>query len=162
MTETLLEGLKAPQFSLLDEKGNTISLEDYAGKQYVILYFYPRDSTPGCTTEACDFRDLYPQFTEMNAAVLGVSTDSAKKHQNFINKNNLPFTLLVDEEAAVSKEYGVWKTKKMYGKEFEGIERSTFLISPTGEVVKEWRQVKVPGHVEDVKNTLEQLQKETT
>ena len=162
MTETLLEGLKAPQFSLLDENGNTISLEDYAGKQYVVLYFYPRDSTPGCTTEACDFRDLYPQFTEMNAAVLGISTDSAKKHQNFIAKNNLPFPLLVDEDAAVSKEYGVWKTKKMYGKEFEGIERSTFLIAPTGEVVKEWRQVKVPGHVEEVKNVLDELQKETT
>ncbi|WP_342526116.1 thioredoxin-dependent thiol peroxidase [Chryseomicrobium sp. FSL W7-1435] len=162
MTETILEGLQAPEFTLPDEKGNTITLEDFKGKQYVVLYFYPRDSTPGCTTEACDFRDRFPEFEKLQATVLGVSTDSAKKHQNFIAKNNLPFPLLVDAEAEAAKAYGVWKKKNMYGKEFEGIERSTFLIAPTGEVLKEWRKVKVAGHVEEIQQVLEQVQKESS
>lgn len=160
MTVENLEGLQAPSVSLPDENGTTVSLEDYKGKHYVVLYFYPRDSTPGCTTQACDFRDRFPEFQELNAKVIGVSTDSAKKHQNFIAKNDLPFSLLVDADAEAAEAYGVWKKKVMYGKEFYGIERSTFLIAPTGEVVKEWRKVKVPGHVEEVQKTLEESQKE--
>lgn len=161
MSDHLLEGLQAPEFSLPNETGEIISLDQFLGKKYVVLYFYPRDSTPGCTTQACDFRDQHPAFHELNTVVLGVSTDSQKKHQNFIAKNELPFSLLVDAEAEVSKAYGVWKEKKMYGKEFWGIERSTFLIAPTGEILKEWRAVKVPNHVSDVKEFLEQNKKGT-
>lgn len=161
MTDKTLEGLAAPHFNLPNENGEMVSLQDFFGKGYVVLYFYPRDSTPGCTTEACDFRDAHPDFRNLNATILGVSTDSQKKHQNFIAKNELPFSLLVDAEAQVANDYGVWKKKNMYGKEFHGIERSTFLIAPTGEVVKEWRKVKVPGHVEEIKQTLKNIQEES-
>ncbi|MHC8515705.1 thioredoxin-dependent thiol peroxidase [Sporosarcina sp. ITBMC105] len=154
-----LEGLHAPQFSLPNEKGETVSLSDYQGKKYVILYFYPKDATPGCTTQACDFRDAFQNFTELNAVILGVSPDNEKSHQRFIEKQGLPFSLLVDEDHEVAEAYGVWKLKKMFGKEYMGIERSTFLIDPTGTVVKEWRKVKVDGHIQDALATLEQLTK---
>ncbi|MDW0114590.1 thioredoxin-dependent thiol peroxidase [Sporosarcina saromensis] len=154
-----LEGLHAPQFSLPNEKGETVSLSDYQGKKYVILYFYPKDATPGCTTQACDFRDAFQNFTELNAVILGVSPDNEKSHQRFIEKQGLPFSLLVDEDHEVAEAYGVWKMKKMFGKEYMGIERSTFLIDPTGTVVKEWRKVKVDGHIQDALATLEQLTK---
>ncbi|MEZ7173358.1 thioredoxin-dependent thiol peroxidase [Sporosarcina sp. OR05] len=154
-----LEGLHAPQFSLPNEKGETVSLNDYQGKKYVILYFYPKDATPGCTTQACDFRDAFQNFTELNAVILGVSPDNEKSHQRFIEKQGLPFSLLVDEDHEVAEAYGVWKMKKMFGKEYMGIERSTFLIDPTGTVVKEWRKVKVDGHIQDALATLEQLTK---
>lgn len=154
-----LEGLHAPQFSLPNEKGETVSLNDYQGKKYVILYFYPKDATPGCTTQACDFRDAFQNFTELNAVILGVSPDNEKSHQRFIEKQGLPFSLLVDEDHEVAEAYGVWKLKKMFGKEYMGIERSTFLIDPTGTVVKEWRKVKVDGHIQDALATLEQLTK---
>lgn len=161
MSEHLLEGLKAPSFTLPNENGEHISLDQFLGKHYVVLYFYPRDSTPGCTKEACDFRDAHEEFASLKTVVLGVSTDSEKKHQNFIKKNELPFSLLVDEEGETAGAYGAWKKKNMYGKEFWGIERATFLIAPTGEVVKEWRKVKVPGHVDEVKATLEKVQEGT-
>ncbi|MFC4410202.1 thioredoxin-dependent thiol peroxidase [Chungangia koreensis] len=156
---TTLEGLKAPDFSLKNEKGTTVSLKDFAGKKYVVLYFYPKDSTPGCTTEACDFRDAHQSFEELNAVIIGVSPDDESMHTKFIEKHGLPFSLLIDDNHGVSEAYGVWKLKKNFGKEYMGIERSTFLIDPTGTVVKEWRKVKVDGHVEDALNTLKELTK---
>ena len=154
---TTLEGMQAPDFTLPNEKGEMVSLADYAGEKYVILYFYPKDATPGCTTQACDFRDSYEDFSKMNAVILGVSPDSGASHEKFIEKQGLPFSLLVDEDNAVSEKYDVWKLKKMFGKEYMGIERSTFLIDPSGTVVKEWRKVKVKGHIEEALATLEKL-----
>lgn len=154
---TTLEGMQAPDFSLKNEKGETVSLKDFAGKKYVVLYFYPKDSTPGCTTEACDFRDAHQSFEDLNAVILGVSPDDEKMHKKFIEKHGLPFSLLIDDQHEVAEAYGVWKLKKNFGKEYMGIERSTFLIDPTGTVVKEWRKVKVAGHVEDALNTLREL-----
>ena len=150
-----LVGLKAPGFSLMNEQGNLVTLEHYKGK-YVVLYFYPKDMTPGCTTEACDFRDAYTEFSDLNAVILGVSADDANKHTKFIEKYGLPFSLLVDEDHAVSESYNVWVLKKMYGKEYMGIERSTFLINPDGIVVKEWRKVKVKNHIEEVLESIRQ------
>ncbi|WP_203229649.1 thioredoxin-dependent thiol peroxidase [Filibacter tadaridae] len=152
-----LEGMQAPDFSLPNESGDTVSLQDFAGEKYVVLYFYPKDATPGCTTEACDFRDAHESFGKLNAVVLGVSPDSGASHEKFIGKHDLPFSLLVDESHSVSEKYGVWKLKNNFGKEYMGIERSTFLIDPTGTVVKEWRKVKVQGHIEEALHTLEQL-----
>ncbi|ARK21069.1 thioredoxin-dependent thiol peroxidase [Sporosarcina sp. P26b] len=154
-----LEGKQAPAFSLSNENGEMVSLDQYKGKSYVVLYFYPKDSTPGCTTEACDFRDAHANFEGLNAVVLGVSPDHAVSHQKFITKHSLPFSLLVDEDHAVAEQYGVWKLKKNFGKEYMGIERSTFLIDPTGTVVKEWRKVRVKDHVANALATLEQLTK---
>ena len=145
--------MKAPEFSLMNEQGNLVTLEHYKGK-YVVLYFYPKDMTPGCTTEACDFRDAYAEFSDLNAVILGVSADDANKHTKFIEKYGLPFSLLVDEDHAVSESYHVWILKKMYGKEYMGIERSTFLINPDGIVVKEWRKVKVKDHINEVLNSI--------
>ncbi|MBD8028403.1 thioredoxin-dependent thiol peroxidase [Ureibacillus sp. Re31] len=146
--ETLLN-MEAPNFTLLNEKEEKITLSDYRGKK-VILYFYPKDMTPGCTTEACDFRDQHEAFSDLNAVILGISADDAKKHTKFIEKYGLPFSLLVDEDHEVCEKYGVWVLKKMYGKEFMGIERSTFLINEEGIVEKEWRKVKVKNHIEEV------------
>lgn len=154
---TILEGMHAPEFSLSDEKGETVSLADFSAKKYVVLYFYPKDATPGCTTQACDFRDSHEDFSNLNAVILGVSPDNKASHEKFIEKQGLPFSLLVDEDQAVSKKYDVWKLKKMFGKEFMGIERSTFLIDPTGTIVKEWRKVKVKGHIEEVLSTVKEL-----
>ncbi|HBQ76768.1 MULTISPECIES: thioredoxin-dependent thiol peroxidase [Exiguobacterium] len=138
--------MQAPTFTLPNAQGETISLEDYRGKK-VVLYFYPKDSTPGCTTEACDFRDATQAFEENNTVILGVSADSQKRHQNFIAKYELPFQLLSDVDHEVCEQYGVWQLKKNYGKEYFGIVRSTFLIDESGEIVKEWRSVKVKDHV---------------
>jgi len=154
---TTLEGMHAPEFTLGNEKGEMVSLADFAAKKYVILYFYPKDATPGCTTQACDFRDSHEDFSNLNAVILGVSPDDEASHEKFIAKKGLPFSLLVDENQDVSEKYGVWKLKKMFGKEFMGIERSTFLIDPTGTVVKEWRKVKVKGHIEEVLATVKEL-----
>lgn len=151
------EGMEAPHFSLKNESGEVISLTDFAGEKYVVLYFYPKDMTPGCTTQACDFRDAEKDFSELNAVILGVSADSEKQHTKFIEKHGLPFSLLVDEDHQVSEAYGVWVEKKMYGKVFMGIERSTFLIDPTGTIVKEWRKVKVPGHIQEVLETIKTI-----
>lgn len=146
---TLQEGQKVPDFSLMNEKGEMVQLTDFKG-QNVILYFYPKDMTPGCTTEACDFRDRFEDFSHLNAVVLGVSPDDANKHTKFIDKHGLPFSLLVDEDHAVAEAYGVWVLKKMYGREFMGIERSTFLIDSEAKLMKAWRKVRVKNHIEEV------------
>mgnify|MGYP003742207553 FL=1 len=138
--------MQAPTFTLPNAQWEPISLEDYRGKK-VVLYFYPKDSTPGCTTEACDFRDATQAFEENNTVILGVSADSQKRHQNFIAKYELPFQLLSDVDHEVCEQYGVWQLKKNYGKEYYGIVRSTFLIDESSEIVKEWRSVKVKDHV---------------
>ena len=144
---------QAPNFTLENEKGQQVSLSDFKGKN-VVLYFYPKDMTPGCTTEACDFRDAYEDFSSLNAVILGVSMDEANKHTKFIEKHGLPFSLLVDAEHEVAEKYGVWVLKKMYGREYMGIERSTFLINEEGIVVAEWRKVKVKNHIEAVLSQL--------
>lgn len=139
-------GQEAPLFSLPSNKGETVSLADYQGKN-VILYFYPKDMTPGCTTQACDFRDHIEDFSALNTVIIGISPDPVKKHEAFIEKYQLPFLLLADEEHEVSEQYGVWKLKKNFGKEYMGIERSTFVINKDGVLVKEWRKVRVKDHV---------------
>lgn len=145
---TVQIGQTAPDFELLADNGEKVKLSDYKGK-HVVLYFYPKDMTPGCTTQACDFRDQHESFEEIDAVILGVSTDPQTKHEKFKDKYNLPFLLLVDEDHAAAEKYGVWKLKKNFGKEYMGVERSTFLINKDGELVKEWRKVKVKGHVEE-------------
>ena len=144
---------QAPNFTLENEQGQQVSLSDFKGKN-VVLYFYPKDMTPGCTTEACDFRDAYEDFSELNAVILGVSMDDANKHTKFIEKHGLPFSLLVDAEHEVAEQYDVWVLKKMYGREYMGIERSTFLINEEGIVVAEWRKVRVKNHIEAVLSQL--------
>ncbi|WKZ68439.1 MAG: thioredoxin-dependent thiol peroxidase [Melioribacteraceae bacterium] len=143
------EGNKAPQFTLPDSKGNKVSLKDYLGKK-VVLYFYPKDMTSGCTQEACDFRDAHPNFKKLNAVVLGVSADSSASHQKFSDKYDLPFTLLSDEDKKVLEKYGVWKEKSMYGKKYMGIERTTVVINEDGKIQKIFPKVKVNGHIEEV------------
>ena len=128
-------GAMAPEFTAVTESGDTVTLRDYRGKR-VVLYFYPKDDTPGCTTQACGFRDNYPVIEEKNAVVLGVSPDSAKSHTKFKTKFNLPFTLLVDEDHAIAEAYGVWVEKSMYGKQYMGIERSHFVIDAEGRIVE--------------------------
>ena len=144
---------QAPNFTLENEQGQQVSLSDFKGKN-VVLYFYPKDMTPGCTTEACDFRDAYEDFSSLNAVILGVSMDEANKHTKFIEKHGLPFSLLVDAEHEVAEKYGVWVLKKMYGREYMGIERSTFLINEERIVIAEWRKVKVKNHIEAVLSQL--------
>jgi peroxiredoxin Q/BCP len=138
-----------PAFSLPGSDGRTWSNQDLAGKSYV-LYFYPRDNTPGCTTEACDFRDAAKDLAKAGLTVLGVSTDSIASHQGFIAKQNLNFTLLADEQHTLADQLGVWVEKSNYGKKYMGIERSTFLVGADGRIIKEWRKVKVDGHVAEV------------
>lgn len=136
----LQEGDKAPPFlELTANKGSTC-----------VVYFYPKDFTPGCTTEACEFRDMYRKITEQDAVVLGVSPDSPESHETFIAEHGLPYSLVADEDHAIAEAYGVWKEKSMYGKKFMGIERSTFVISPDGIITKIFRRVKPAGHAEEV------------
>lgn len=146
---TVTVGKKVPAFSVPATGGKSLGLKDFKGKR-LVLYFYPKDSTPGCTTEGQDFRDHYEQFQKANCDILGVSQDSLKRHDNFKSKHDFPFELLSDEDGTLCELFGVIKLKKMYGKEFMGIERSTFLIDENGKLVQEWRQVKVPGHVAEV------------
>ncbi|WP_332691424.1 thioredoxin-dependent thiol peroxidase [Halalkalibacter lacteus] len=141
-------GQEAPLFSLPANNGEVVSLEDYRGK-HVVLYFYPKDMTPGCTTQACDFKDEVETFSALNTVIIGVSPDPVARHEKFIEKYQLPFILLADEEHKVAEQYGVWKLKKNFGKEYMGIERSTFIIDKEGKLVKEWRKVKVKDHVGD-------------
>jgi peroxiredoxin Q/BCP len=143
-------GKKVPDFKLPASNGETVSLSDYKGKK-VVLYFYPKDLTPGCTTEACDFRDHFEDLNSINAVVLGVSPDPLAKHAKFIEKHQLPFLLLSDEDHHVAEEYDVWKLKKNFGKEYMGIERTTFLIDEDGKLENVWRKVKVKNHVNEVK-----------
>jgi len=144
-------GQPAPDFALPDTAGNTVRLSDFRGRK-VILYFYPKDDTPGCTREACDFRDAKAQFDAAGAVILGVSADDGASHEKFAGKYNLPFTLLSDRDHAVAKLYGVWKEHSLLGKLGFGIERSTFLIDEQGNLVNEFRKVKVDGHVDVVLN----------
>ena len=142
-------GKKAPDFKLPGDGGTTISLKELRGKP-VILYFYPKDDTSGCTTEACGFRDALPNFSKVKAQVIGISRDSVKSHDKFKEKYKLPFRLASDEEGKVCEAYGTWVQKSMYGRKYMGIERSTFLIDAEGVMRNMWRKVKVPGHVEEV------------
>lgn len=146
----------APTFELPADGGRTVSSSELTGKPYV-LYFYPKDSTPGCTTEACDFRDSFARITAAGATVLGVSKDSVKSHDRFKAKHELPFPLLADTELTLHQAYGAWGKKMMYGKEYEGAIRSTFLIGADGRVAAEWRKVRVKGHVDEVIAALEAL-----
>jgi len=149
MTSELEVGTKAPEFSLPDQEGNKVSLKGLKGK-HVVLYFYPKDDTSGCTKEACDFRDNLSPIKKAGAVVLGVSMDGKASHQKFIAKYGLPFALLSDEDAAICKVYGVYKEKSMYGRKYWGIERSTFVIDGAGRLKAIFRKVKVPGHVDEV------------
>jgi len=143
-------GRPAPDFSLPSTTGENISLKQFKGKRTVVLYFYPKDETPGCTREACDFRDHTEELERASVVILGVSTDSLDLHRHFQEKHKLPFPLLADEDAAVSKLYGVYKQKNLYGKKYMGIERTTFVIDKTGRIAQIWPKVKVDGHVQDV------------
>ena len=146
---TLDEGDKAPAFALEDQSGTVHRLKDYAGKT-IVLYFYPKDDTPGCTKEACDFRDNLPKFGKSKAVVLGVSILDAASKTKFAKKHGLKFPLLADADHAVAETYGVWKKKALYGRQFMGIARTTFLIAPDGKIVKRWDNVKVDGHAAEV------------
>ncbi len=149
----MLEGKKAPAFTLPDTYGEKVALNKLKGF-WVVLYFYPKDNTPGCTTEALEFTVKLKEFKKHNAHILGVSPDSCKSHEKFIVKHTLEVKLLSDEDHTIIEKYGVWKLKKMYGKEYYGVERSTFLINPEGKVVKQWNKVKVKGHVDEVLDVL--------
>jgi peroxiredoxin Q/BCP len=142
-------GAEAPDFVLPASNGEDVKLSQFRGKT-VVLYFYPKDDTPGCTSQACGFRDLHAAFADVNAVILGVSPDPVTKHQKFIAKHELPFILLADEEHQVCELYGVWKEKSMYGKKYWGVERTTFLIDPDGKIAKVYPKVKVAGHVDQV------------
>jgi peroxiredoxin Q/BCP len=145
----LTEGDPAPDFTLARSGGGSVSLHDFRG-QDVVLYFYPKDDTTGCTKEACGFRDHYDALTAANAIVLGISPDSVASHERFADKYSLPFTLLADPDHAVAEEYGVWKEKSMYGKRYMGIERTTFLIDGQGVIRQIWRKVKPEAHAPEV------------
>ncbi|WP_249872744.1 thioredoxin-dependent thiol peroxidase [Oceanobacillus saliphilus] len=145
---TVEVGKQIEDFTLPSHSGEQVSLSDFKGK-HVVLYFYPKDMTPGCTTEACDFRDRHASFAELDAVIIGISPDPVESHQKFINKHDLPFLLLADEDHQVADAFGVWKLKKNFGKEYYGIERSTFILDKEGKLQKEYRKVKVNGHVEE-------------
>ena len=147
------EGAKAPDFSLPDGSGRTVSLKDFRGKKLVI-YFYPKDDTPGCTTEACDFRDNLARVRKLGAEIVGVSADAVKSHAKFAAKFDLPFPLLSDPEKIMLKAYGVWQKKSFMGKTYMGIVRSTFVVDGRGVIVKTWPKVKVSGHVDEVMEVL--------
>ncbi|HIF08529.1 MAG TPA: thioredoxin-dependent thiol peroxidase [Sneathiellales bacterium] len=149
MTNTLEVGAEAPQFDLPRNGGGNISLAEFKGKS-VILYFYPKDDTPGCTTEAIEFTAEKAKFTRAGAVVIGMSKDSASKHDKFVNKHDLKVALASDEEGTTLNEYGVWVEKTNYGRKYMGIERTTFLIDKTGKIIRIWRKVRVKGHVDDV------------
>ena len=153
MAKELKEGDLAPDFKTKSTEGKELSLKDFRGKN-VILYFYPKDDTPGCTREACDFRDNSRRFSAKETVVLGVSHDSLESHDKFRTKYNLPFTLLSDPEKKVSAAYGVYKEKSLYGKLFMGIERTTFVIGKEGKIKKIFPKVKVDGHIEELLQSL--------
>lgn len=151
-------GDKAPQFSTIDQDGNSHSLSDYAGK-WILLYFYPKDDTPGCTKEACAIRDNFPKFKNMGITVFGVSTQGQDSHKKFAEKHELPFTLLVDEDKKINEAYGVWQLKKFMGREYMGTMRWSFLIDPDGKIAKIYTKVKPAEHAEEVLMDLAELQK---
>lgn len=152
----LKANMKAPEFTLPDENGKMVSLKDFKGKK-VVLYFYPKDNTPGCTTEACSFRDNKKELEELNAVVIGISRDSDKSHQGFIFKHSLNFTLLTDKDNKVMEQYGAFGEKKLYGKTTIGVIRSTFIIDEDGNILKTYYKVNTKTHAEDVKKYLSSL-----
>lgn len=154
----LTEGQTAPDFTLPATGGKTISLSDYAGKKVVVLYFYPRDETPGCTREACSFRDLQPEFESAGAVILGVSTDNMDNHEFFAGQHQLSFPLLSDVKKTVVNDYYVWTIKNNYGKNHLGIERTTFVIDKEGIIRKIWPNVRVIGHIDQVLEFVKSLQ----
>ena len=145
-----------PPFCIANQDEEEICFRDIKGR-WIILYFYPKDNTQGCTTEACDFTASLPDFSSLNAIVLGVSPDSPKKHRNFIEKRDLKLTLLADEDKSLCKSFGVWQQKKNFGKEYMGVVRSTYLIAPKGTLAFKWEKVRVKGHVEVVKEKLREV-----
>lgn len=152
----IAEGDRAPAFSLPADDGSTVTLDSLAGKN-VVLYFYPKDDTSGCTKEACDFRDALPRFGKIDAVVIGVSPDGIESHRKFKKKYELPYTLLADERHELADEFGVWKEKSMYGRKHMGIERTTVIIDRKGKVARIFPKVKVPGHVQEVEKALSEL-----
>ncbi len=157
MATTPEVGKRAPAFTLPAFPEGKIRLSQFKGEKNVVLYFYPRDNTPGCTQESCDFRDNLAQFESAETVVLGISGDSIKSHEKFASKFELPFPLLADEDHSIAEKYGVWVEKKNYGKTYMGIQRATFLIDKQGKVVAAWPKVKVKGHVDEVRESLEEL-----
>jgi peroxiredoxin Q/BCP len=156
MSSSAAPGAAAPDFSAPATSGKTVRLADYRDK-YVVLYFYPKDNTPGCTQESQDFRDLYPEFLSAGADILGISRDGLKSHENFKCKYALPFELVSDADETICNLYGVIKMKNLYGKQVRGIERSTFLIDPAGRIAAEWRKVGVKGHAQAVLHQIRAL-----
>jgi len=156
----LKEGIKAPDFTAIDQNGAKIKLSSFKDKKNVVLYFYPKDMTPGCTTQACNFRDQHKKFKD--TVILGVSIDSSERHQKFIAKYDLPFTLIADIDKKVVQKYGVWQEKKLYGKTFMGIVRTTIIIDKTGTIQKIFPKVKVKNHIEEVLFELKKIYKTTS
>jgi len=148
------EGLAAPAFSTPASNGKTVSLKDFKGKKHVVLYFYPKDSTPGCTIEACELRDDHKKIVRTDTVVLGASPDSLASHDKFIDKFDLPFILLSDEDKKLCKAYGCWIKKSMYGKEYMGVARNTFIIGKNGKILKIFEKVKPEGHAKEVLDVL--------
>ena len=146
-----------PDFTLKDENNNDFNLSENLNDKHLVIYFYPKDSTPGCTTEGQEFRDAYKQFKSLNTEILGVSRDSIKSHENFKAKQEFPFELLSDPEEKVCKAFDVMKLKSMYGREYIGVDRSTFIINSEGKVINEWRSVKVKGHVDEVLEVIKSI-----
>ena len=149
-------GKSAPAFSLDTDTGERLSLKDLKGRP-VVLYFYPKDDTPGCTVEACEFRDAFPRFKGTKAVILGISPDSVKSHQKFKEKFDLPFTLLADPDHEVAEKYGVWQKKSMYGRSYMGIARTTFVIDKDGKIANVFEKVKPKGHAEEVEQAIDAL-----
>ncbi len=149
-------GNLVPDFTIKIEESTPLSLKDYRGK-IIVLYFYPKDDTPGCTLESCGFREFYPKFKELNAEIIGISKDSISSHKKFKRKYSLPFPLGSDPDGHVCEAFNVMKEKNMYGKKYLGIERSTFVIDQNGILAAEWRNVKVPGHIEEVLKAVSKL-----
>jgi thioredoxin-dependent peroxiredoxin len=156
MADWIEPGSAAPSFTLLSDAGKKVKLSDFKGKP-VVLYFYPRDDTPGCTQEACAFRDRSSELASAGAMVLGVSTDNVASHEKFRDKYSLNFPLLADEDHAIAEKYGAWREKNMYGKKSWGVQRSTYLIGPDGKVAKVWKKVQVDGHDQQVLDALAEL-----
>jgi len=148
---------KAPAFSALNQQNELLSLQDYIGK-WIVLYFYPKDNTSGCTVQACDFRDTMESLQSANTVIIGISPDSPKSHQKFIKDHNLNFILISDEDKSVCSTYGVWVEKSMYGRKYMGVERTTFIIDPQGIIQHKYHKVKVAGHVTDISNWLKSHQ----
>ena len=156
MPRAIRVGSKPPAFTLCDDRGERVSLKSYLGKT-VVLYFYPKDDTGGCTTEACEFRDLFPRFTRGKAVILGISPDTVKKHQKFKAKYDLPFTLLADEDHAVAERYGLWIEKTFYGRKYMGVARTTYIIGADGRIAQIFQKVNPEGHAAAVAAALKEL-----